>query len=114
VPNTPDEAQIWSLYFDGSKSKEGVGAGCVLIDPIGNKTFLTCQLEFDFTHKIIEYKELLQGLRKYLDMDIRNLMVFNDLEVMVRQVRNSIHFLSPHMKGYQFEVWILMQTFFIF
>jgi hypothetical protein len=32
VPNTTDEAQIWSLYFDGSKYKEGSGVGCVLID----------------------------------------------------------------------------------
>ena len=28
----------WMLYFDGSKSKEGVGAGALLIDPKGNKT----------------------------------------------------------------------------
>jgi hypothetical protein len=44
VPNTVDEAQIWSLYFDRSKSKEGVGAGCLLIDPTGNKTFIACRL----------------------------------------------------------------------
>jgi hypothetical protein len=42
VPNIVDEAQIWSMYFDRSKSKEGVGAGCVLIDPTGNKTFIAC------------------------------------------------------------------------
>jgi hypothetical protein len=29
---------------------------------------------------------------------------------MVRQVRNSIHCLSPHLKSYQTEVWSLMQT----
>jgi hypothetical protein len=42
VSNTADEAHIWSLYFDGSKSKEGAGAGCVLIDPTGNKTLIAC------------------------------------------------------------------------
>ena len=26
---------LWSLYFDGSKSKEGAGASCLLIDPHG-------------------------------------------------------------------------------
>jgi hypothetical protein len=26
VPNTTNKAQIWSLYFDGSKSKEVAGA----------------------------------------------------------------------------------------
>jgi hypothetical protein len=37
---------FWTLYFDGSKSNEGVGVGCVLKDPIGNKTLLACRLEF--------------------------------------------------------------------
>jgi hypothetical protein len=40
----PDKNQIWSLYFDGSKSKEGAGAGCIIIDPAGNKTLLSCRL----------------------------------------------------------------------
>jgi hypothetical protein len=26
-------SQIWTMYFDGSKSQEGLGAGCILIDP---------------------------------------------------------------------------------
>jgi hypothetical protein len=24
--------QVWTLYFDGSKSQEGSGAGCILIN----------------------------------------------------------------------------------
>jgi len=78
LPITDDEVQIWSLYFDGSKSKEGLGAGCILIDHAGNNTFITCQLEFECTNNTVEYEELLQELRKDLDMDVRNLMVFGD------------------------------------
>ena len=26
-------SSIWTLYFDGVKSKEGAGAGCLLVDP---------------------------------------------------------------------------------
>jgi hypothetical protein len=84
VSNTVDEAQIWSLYFDGSKSKEGAGAGCVLIDPTGNKTFIACRLEFECTNNTVEYEALLQGLRKALDMDVQNLIVFGDSEIVVR------------------------------
>ena len=78
MPNIVDETQIWSLYFDGSKSKEGVGASCALIDPTSNKTFIACRLEFECTNNTIEYEALLQGLRKSLDMDVHNLMVFGD------------------------------------
>jgi hypothetical protein len=84
VPNTTNEAQIWSLYFDGSKSKEGASAGCVLIDPVGNNTLISCRLEFECTNNITEYEALLQGLRKSVDMNVRNLMVFDDSKIMVR------------------------------
>jgi ribonuclease HI len=106
-----DKNQIWSLYFDGSKSKEGAGAGCVIIDPSGNKTLIACRLEFECTNNTTEYEALLQGLRKALDMNIQNLTVFGDSEIMVRQVRDSIHCLSPHLKSYQSEVWNLMNKF---
>jgi ribonuclease HI len=107
----PDGNQIWSLYFDGSKSKEGAGAGCIIIDLAGNKTLLACRLEFECTNNIAEYEALLQGLRKALDMHIQNLVVFGDSEIVVRQVRDSIHCLSPHLKCYQSEVWSLMNKF---
>jgi hypothetical protein len=45
--HVPDGNQIWSLYFDGSKSKEGAGTGCVIIDPPGNKTLIACRLELN-------------------------------------------------------------------
>ena len=67
----PDENQIWSLYFNGSKSKEGAGAGCIIIDPAGNKTLLACRLEFECTNNTTEYEALLQGLKKALDMHIQ-------------------------------------------
>jgi hypothetical protein len=80
----PDENQIWSLYSDGSKSKEGAGAGCIIIDPVGNKTLMACRLEFECTNNTAEYEALLQGLRKELDMNIQNLVVFGDSEIVVR------------------------------
>jgi ribonuclease HI len=112
--HVPDGNQIWSLYFDGSKSKEGASAGCVIIDLAGNKTLIACRLEFECTNNTAEYEALLQGLRKALDMNIQNLVVFGDFEIVVRQVRDSIHCLSLHLKSYQSEVWNLMNKFVAF
>jgi ribonuclease HI len=109
--HAPDKNQIWSLYFDGSKSKEGAGAGCIIIDTAGNKTLIACRLEFECTNNTVEYEALLQGLIKELDMNIQNLTVFGDSEIVVRQVRDSVHCLSPHLKRYQSEVWNLMNKF---
>ena len=54
---------------------------------------------------------LFQGLKKAIDMNVQNLMVFGDSEIVVRQVRKSIHFLSPHLKSYQSEVCNIMHKF---
>ena len=47
---------IWTLFFNGSRSKDGVGAGCVLIDPKGTKTMISCRLEFECTNNVVEYE----------------------------------------------------------
>jgi ribonuclease HI len=83
----------------------------MLIDPAGNKTLIACRLEFECTNNMAEYEALLQGLRKALDLNIQNLTVFGDSEIVVRQVKNYIHCLSPHLKSYQTEVWNLMNKF---
>ena len=42
-------SSTWTLYFDGPKSKEGAGAGCILIDPKGNKICISYRLYFNCT-----------------------------------------------------------------
>ena len=39
LPITPKEPEsdIWTLYYDGSKTHDGAGAGCILLDPHKNK-----------------------------------------------------------------------------
>jgi ribonuclease HI len=102
-------SKVGHWYLD--ESKEGAGAGCIIIDLAGNKTLLSCRLEFECTNNVAEYEALLQGLRKALDMRIQNLIVFGDSEIVVRQVRNSIHCLTLHLKCYQSEVWSLINQF---
>jgi hypothetical protein len=33
----PDLSSVWTMYFDGSKRVQGIGAGVVLISPHGDK-----------------------------------------------------------------------------
>jgi hypothetical protein len=101
TPNIANDEQIWSLYFDGSKSLEGACVGCVLIDLTCNKKFIFCRFEFECTNNTVEYEALLLELRKALNMDVRKFLVFSDYEIVVKQVRNEIYCLSPHLKNYQ-------------
>ena len=91
----------WTLYFDGSKSKEGARAGCILIYPKGNKICISCILEFDCTNNIVEYEALIQGLKKEIDLDIKVLVTYGDSEIIVWNVRKSIHCFSEHLQNCQ-------------
>jgi hypothetical protein len=50
IVDSCERNQIWSLYFDGSKSGEGEGVSCLLIYPKVNKMLISCILEFDYTN----------------------------------------------------------------
>ena len=81
---------FWMLFFDGSKTLEGLGAGCVLIDPKKNKHFLSCRLEFECTNNIAEYEALVQGLRKAIELKVENMKVYGDSKIIVKQIQNQI------------------------
>ena len=77
---------FWTLFFDGSKTLEGSGAGCVLIDPLKNKHFLACRLEFECTNNTAEYEALVQGIRKAIEFKVKNMKVFGDSKIIVKQI----------------------------
>ena len=77
---------IWTLYYDGSKTQDGSRAGCILIDPSNKKHILSCYLEFECTNNIVEYEALTLGLKKAIDMKVDILEVIGDSEVVTCQV----------------------------
>jgi len=95
-----EDPNMWMLFFDGSKSLEGACVGCILKDPKGKKTLIACILEFQCTNNTIKYEALLQGLKKAVDLKANKNKAFGDYEIVIRQVRNTIHFISSHLKHY--------------
>ena len=37
--------------------------------------------------------------------------MYGDSEIIVKQIRNQIHCISPHLKSYQSEVWDFIKSF---
>ena len=52
------DPNIWTLYFDGSKNKEGLGVACLLIDLHGNRMMIACRLEFECINNVAKYEAL--------------------------------------------------------
>ena len=91
----------WMLFFVGSRSKDGVGDGCVLIDPKCAKWMIDCRLEFQCTNNIVEYEPLEKGLKKAIYLGAMIIQCYGDLEIIIKQVRNQIQCLDPHILNYQ-------------
>ena len=76
------DPNIWTLYLDGSRNKEGAGVGCLLIDPHGNRMMIACHLEFECTNNVTESEALMQGLKKALDLHVKCIDVFGDSQIV--------------------------------
>jgi len=61
---------------------------------------LSCRLEFECTNNTAEHEALIQGLYKAIGLKVQYLKVFGDSEIVIKQVRNTIHCLSSHLKHY--------------
>jgi len=82
------EIDIWKMYFDGSCSKEGVEAEIVLISPDKENITQSYKLEFDVTNNVVEYEAFMLGLELARSLKVKNLSVYSDSKLIVRQVRN--------------------------
>jgi ribonuclease HI len=74
------------MFFDCSYSLKGAGTGVVLIPPEGDILKYAIQLKFLATNNIIEYKELVTGLRLAKELDIRQLLNRGDSQLVAKQV----------------------------
>ena len=105
------------LYTDGAcrgnGSKNSIsGAGAVLFDQHGNVRFeLRKYLGKGLTNNIAEYKALILGLTKSLDIGIKSIHVYVDSKLICEQVRGNYRVKKPHLKKFFDRVVALVAQF---
>ena len=95
---------LWQMYFDGASSKEGAGAGVLLISAGGEVISLMYKLEFKTTNNTAEYEALILRLRAAKDLGIKELAVFGDSELVIQQVKRVYQVKQYLLKFYRNEV----------
>lgn len=78
-----DSLVLWTMYFDGAKSKEGAGAGVVFFSLEKNTFRYSFTLKFSCTNNIVEYEALLLGLKVATHHGIKKLHVIGDFELVI-------------------------------
>ena len=59
------------MHFDGSKVKDGLGAGVVLTSPKEDRLKYVLQIHFAASNNVAEYEALLHGLKVAKEMGVR-------------------------------------------
>jgi hypothetical protein len=81
--------RTWKMFFDGASSCEGAGAG-VLFVALENEFIVPfsyrLKWDIDCTNNVCEYEALVMGLEAAKKLNIKNLEVYGDVELIVKQV----------------------------
>ncbi|XP_074328071.1 uncharacterized protein LOC141665984 [Apium graveolens] len=100
----------WTLHVDGSATAERSGAGLILSSPGG----FTIQQAITFAFKAInnqaEYEALLSGIRLAKSLGVRNLTIYSDSHIVVRQTNGKYVAKDPKLARYQEMVRAILET----
>jgi ribonuclease HI len=64
------QAELWTMYFDGSLMKTGVGVGLLFISPLGVHIRYIVRLHFPASNNIAEYEALIMGLQIAVELGV--------------------------------------------
>jgi ribonuclease HI len=112
LPTAPIQAELWTMYFDGSLMKTGAGAGLLFISPLGKHVRYVIRLHFPASNNVAEYEALVNGLRIAVELGVRRLDALGDSQLVIDQVMKNSHCHDQKMEAYCDEVWRLEDKFY--
>ena len=83
------------MYFDGSLTLSGSGAGVVLESPTSETLKYAIQLNFQTRNNVAEYEGLLAGIRAAKALAIRQLLMRGDSQLVVNQLGKEYQCSNP-------------------
>lgn len=85
----------------------------LLVSTEGSLVPLSFKLEFEATNNMVEYEELLLGLKETRNLNIVCLTVYGDSKLVAKKTKNQCHTKCCMLRDYRNEVWDLMDNFFL-
>jgi ribonuclease HI len=112
LPTAPIQAELWTMYFDGSLMKTGAGTGLLFISPLGKHVRYVIRLHFPASNNVAEYEALVNGLRIAVELGFQRLDARGDSQLVIDQVMKNSHCRDRKMEVYCDEVWCLEDKFY--
>ena len=105
----------WRMYFDGAVNHSRYGIGVLLISPHGDHIPRSVRLAFwdrhPATNNIVEYKACILGLETALELGIRQIEVFGDSNLVLRQIQGKWKTRDVKLRPYHAYLELLVGRF---
>ena len=113
VETTQDEEDlpIWKLSVDGASNAQGSGAGLILTSPEGIDIEYALRFGFHASNNEAEYEAVIAGLNLAHSLEVDQLEVYNDSQLVVRQIEDTYEAKSETMVLYLQKVRDLIKKF---
>ncbi|VVA33944.1 PREDICTED: LOW QUALITY PROTEIN, partial [Prunus dulcis] len=111
VVATVVEEASWTLYFDGSSTTNGGGAGVVIINPERQATALSFKLDFPCTNNVAEYEAFIMGLSTAREMGAERVKVIGDSNLVLSQLQGSFAVKEATLAPYRTAAERLINSF---
>jgi ribonuclease HI len=112
LPTAPIQAELWTMYFDGSLMKTRAGAGLLFISPLKEHMCYVIRLHFPASNNVAEYEALVNGLRIAIELGAQRLDARGDSQLVIDQVMKNSHCRDQKMEAYCDEVRRLEDKFY--
>jgi ribonuclease HI len=89
MPDNPETAEVWRMYFDGLLKLQGARAGILFIALGAEQLKYALQLLFPSPNNAAEYEALIHGLNISISLGIKRLMVYGDSLVVISQINKE-------------------------
>jgi ribonuclease HI len=112
LPTAPIQPELWTMYFDGSLIKTGVGVGLLVILPLGKHVLYVLRLHFLASNNVAEYEALVNGFCIAIELGVRCLDARGNSQLVIDQVMKDSHCRDRKMEAYGDEVRRLEDKFY--
>ena len=103
------------MYFDGAANHSRYGIGVLLISPYGDHIPRSVRLGFSYRHpamnNIVEYEACILGLEIVLELGIRQMKVFGDSNMVLRQIQGKWKTRDVKLRPYHEYLELLVGRF---
>jgi hypothetical protein len=104
IPTSQGPVDYWKMYFDGSLTIDGAGAGILFISPTNEQLRYVLRIHFLASNNAIEYEACFHGLCIAVDLGIKRLYVHGDSALVINQLNKDCDTTSEKMDAYCKEI----------